>query len=56
MLIKFHLRGRLNKLVSVFNNIIEDIRLGYLSPKERFVLVGIVAFITLFLAASALWK
>ena len=54
MLIRFHLRGRLNKLVSVFKNIFEDVRLGYLSPKERFVLVGVVAFITLFLAASAL--
>ena len=47
-------RSLLNRLVSTFKDIFEDVKLGYLTPKERFVLVGIVAFITIFLAASAL--
>ena len=54
MLIKSRTRSLLNRLASTFKDIFEDIKLGYLSPKERFVLVGIVSFITIFLAASAL--
>ena len=47
-------RSILNRLVSTFKDIFEDVKLGYLTPKERFVLIGVVTFITIFLAASAL--
>jgi len=47
-------RSILNRLASTFKDIFEDVKLGYLTPKERFVLAGIVTFITIFLAVSAL--
>jgi hypothetical protein len=54
MLIKSRTRSLLNRLASTFKDIFEDVKLGYLTPKERFLLLGVVAFITIFLAVSAL--
>ena len=54
MLIKSRTRSLLNRLVSTFKDIFEDVKLGYLTQKEKFILIGIIGFITIFLAASAL--